>query len=150
MFTVLSSDLIVGLFDNVATGERLATLDGLGSFVVNYGVGSTMNENRVMLSDFMALSACNANTLGDIDGNGTVGFADFLALAENFGNAVVSHAQGDIDCNGTVEFADFLALAENFGNTVRQPAVSVPEPLGIVMIGISVLFLGQLRSRSFA
>ena len=53
---------------------------------------------------------------GDIDGDGEVGFADFLILSSNFGNEETSYANGDIDLSGEVDFADFLILADNFGN----------------------------------
>lgn len=53
-FTVLTSDAaITGAFTNVASGSRLATDDGLGTFLVSYGNGSSA-PNRVILSDFEA------------------------------------------------------------------------------------------------
>jgi len=53
---------------------------------------------------------------GDVDGNDRVEFADFLVLANNFGQQVDrAFADGDFDDNGFVEFADFLLLANNFG-----------------------------------
>ena len=72
--------------------------------------------------------------LGDLDGDGVVGFSDFLALASNFGADVENYADGDVNCDGTVAFDDFLALAENFGKTITaatsnlQLAAVVPEP----------------------
>ena len=41
-----------GVFNNVLSGERLTTLDGSGSFVVNYGIGSVFDARDVVLSDF--------------------------------------------------------------------------------------------------
>lgn len=90
---------------------------------------------------------CNPNTLGDIDGNGMVAFADFLILAENFGaNAGVDHTDGDIDCNGEVAFADFLILAENFGAEVGQ-ASAVPEPASGLLAMLATLVLLTFRKR---
>jgi hypothetical protein len=52
-FTIATSGgPIVGLFDDVLPGERLATLDGSGSFVVNYGAASALGSANVVLSDF--------------------------------------------------------------------------------------------------
>ena len=52
---------------------------------------------------------------GDADGDGTVGFLDFLALARNFGINNATIAEGDFDGNGSVNFLDFLVIANNFG-----------------------------------
>jgi|GEM_PF-4737294 len=55
---------------------------------------------------------------GDVDGNGSVDFADFLVLSDNFGQEVdKAWADGDFDGNGVVDFTDFLALSVNFGTT---------------------------------
>jgi hypothetical protein len=77
---------------------------------------------------------------GDLDGSGTVGFSDFLLLADNFGEQVATYSQGDIDCNGSVEFADFLKLSENFGKSLGSPsAAAVPEPTGFGLISIAMV-----------
>jgi hypothetical protein len=81
---------------------------------------------------------------GDIDGNGTVEFADFLALSANFGTGSTA-AEGDIDCNGAVEFADFLVLSANFGQTVG--AAPVPEPNGSLLALIGGIAICSLRRR---
>ena len=90
--------------------------------------------------------ACDPNSQGDLDGNGTVEFTDFLILSGSFGNEVADHTQGDIDCNGTVEFADFLVLSGNFGQSTAG-AQSVPEPRGFLLLGVSCLLLGAQRRR---
>jgi len=95
---------------------------------------------------FGQLVGCNPDSLGDLDGNGTVEFADFLVLSQNFGSEVDGHAAGDIDCNGTVEFADFLVLSQNFGTTVGG-AESVPEPSGLWLMSFAAMFCGLFRRR---
>lgn len=52
--------------------------------------------------------------LGDIDGNGTVEFKDFLILSQNFGSDA---EEADLDGDGEVGFADFLLLSNNFGKS---------------------------------
>ena len=52
---------------------------------------------------------------GDFDGDGSVGFSDFLLLSTSFGQTGVGYANGDADCSGTVDFTDFLILSSNFG-----------------------------------
>ena len=54
--TVLAAGApIKGTFANVANGERLTTVDKLGSFQVNYGAASA-EPDRVVLTDFIAAS----------------------------------------------------------------------------------------------
>ena len=53
-FVIFNTDsLLLGTISNVASGERLATTDGLGSFLVHYGPTSTFNANQVVLTDFL-------------------------------------------------------------------------------------------------
>lgn len=92
--------------------------------------------------DFV-LGSATVLLVGDLDGDGTVGFADFLILSANFGMPGTTE-QGDIDGDGTVGFADFLTLSANFGESVGASAV--PEPTGL-MLGLSSLVGLTLRRR---
>jgi len=77
--------------------------------------------------DYMAYSAgVQAPTLrddspdpipGDANGSGTVDFADFLALSQNYGKVDAVFADGDFNGDGTVDFADFLILSGNYGES---------------------------------
>lgn len=90
---------------------------------------------------------CNAETAGDLDGSGTVDFADFLVLSGNFGQPAEDHTFGDIDCSGNVDFADFLVLSGNFGKTLKAEAQSVPEPSSAWLGLVGVLALLDIRRR---
>ena len=52
-FEVLDANSLSGSFDNVADDQRLATSDGSGSFLVNYGTGADSDE--IVLSDFQSV-----------------------------------------------------------------------------------------------
>ena len=82
---------------------------------------------------------------GDADLNGTVDFADFLALSENFGTAG-GWRRGDFDGNQKVDFPDFLLLSENFGQT-GSAITSVPEPssLNVFLLALFGLSIPKLR-----
>ncbi len=57
----------------------------------------------------------------DFDGNGTVGFGDFLEFAIVFGSAAGDgrfEARFDLDENGSIGFADFVAFAGAFGSSI--------------------------------
>jgi hypothetical protein len=53
-FEILSATSIEGSFLNVASGSRLVTTDGYGSFLVSYGA-SSMAGDEIVLSDFQPL-----------------------------------------------------------------------------------------------
>ena len=68
--------------------------------------------------------AFNATPSTDFDGDGTVGFSDFLALAGSFGSSQGDaryEARFDLDGDGAVGFPDFVAFASQFGKTIDSP-----------------------------
>ena len=109
-------------------------LDCNGDGEVNFeDVDCLGNSNQLLtVLDFV-------NTpLGDINGDLSVGFADFLDLSANFGKPG-GYTQGDLDVNGVVEFADFLVLSANFGASSQAGLSAVPEPqhsLGLVAVAL--------------
>ena len=84
---------------------------------------------------------------GDTNFDGEVNFIDFLALAENFGEAG-GWERGDFSGDGQVDFLDFLSLAENFGSVAKAAAVApVPEPTGSIIALFGFLGLIGIRKR---
>ncbi len=51
-FIILHSGNLINFFSNVGSGQRLTTLDGIGSFVVNYGPTSSLDPDQVIFTDF--------------------------------------------------------------------------------------------------
>ena len=77
-------------------------------------------------------TATNAVTVGangddtmsipDFDGDGTVGFSDFISFASKFGTQrgdAAFDARFDLDGDDEIGFSDFLAFASQFGKTVE-------------------------------
>lgn len=133
------------LLDGTVDSDELLSLDH------NWGIDSNGRlrgggTGEIVFGGLVepAAPTCNAETQGDVDGNGTVEFADFLVVSANFGAAVDSHAAGDLDCNGTVEFADFLVVSANFGNAVA--ATAVPEP-STMTLGLGACCIALLLRR---
>ena len=133
-FAVMTSLQVAGAFDNVLWGERLATADGTGSFIVNYGASSEFGIGNVVLSDFVLLTT----TIGDFDGDGMLTASDIDLLSAAVGGAdlkfdltddgIVDQLDrefwvedvkgtyfGDANLDQSVEFRDFLGLANRFG-----------------------------------
>ena len=132
VITLFDVDTVTGLdsFNLVLEDESQWDLSGLSNGQITFGVGT----------------ACDPNTMGDIDGSGDVGFADFLILSDNFGQSVADHRLGDIDCSGEVAFADFLILSDNFGDTVGG-AQAVPEPSSSLLSWCACIGIGCLLRR---
>ena len=72
----------------------------------------------------------NATLSPDFDGDGTVGFTDFLQFAARFGKRrgdAGFDARFDLDANGEIGFFDFLIFARNFGKEVSSPGGRDPD-----------------------
>ena len=67
----------------------------------------------------------------DFDGDGTVGFSDFLAFAGQFGAQRGDdryQAKYDLNSDGNIDFADFLLFVNSYGQSVPTPPQ--PQPPG--------------------
>jgi autotransporter-associated beta strand protein len=138
-FTLISASTLSGAFDNAAAGTRLATTDGGGSFVVNYGAGSPFGASAVVLSDFR-FSA-------DFDEDGNVDAADFNAWKSGFGaDSGATHAQGDANGDGDVDGDDMLVWQRQFGLSLPMVA-AVPEPGMPAVIGALLAAAAVTRRR---
>jgi autotransporter-associated beta strand protein len=141
-FTLLSSSNLLGSFLNAPSGSRLATTDGSGSFVVNYGAGSPFGASNVVLSAF--------RLAGDFDEDRDVDLADFNKWKVSFGTATgAAHLQGDANGDGDVDSADLFVWQRQFGS-ITPLAVAIPEPGGAFLGGVSLLFTWQRRWRRSA
>ncbi len=72
----------------------------------------------------------NATASPDFDGDGTVGFSDFVQFASRFGvqqGDAGYDARFDLDADGVIGFSDFLIFAQNFGKEVPSPGVGSPD-----------------------
>lgn len=65
---------------------------------------------------------------GDANHDGSVGFADLVAVAQNYGQSTgVSWQKGDFNGDGKVDLADLVAVAQSYGKTL--PTSAPPAPL---------------------
>jgi hypothetical protein len=139
-FTVLdASTAIEGAFINVASGQRLATSDGLGSFLVHYGTGSAFDPSAVVLSEFQPSSPP-----GDYNGDGMVNAADYTQWRDTLGSTANLAADGN--GNDVVDTGDYNVWKNNFGTAAEGGvAAAVPEPATSFLLSIGLSAAGILR-----
>ena len=91
-------------------------------------------------------------TTPDFDGDGTVGFHDFLAFAGQYGAQRGDgryQAKYDLNSNGEIDFLDFLTFASNYGESVPaagRGGVSSSRPDLIVATVVSTSTLAAEQS----
>jgi hypothetical protein len=128
-----------GAFANAASGQRVFTSDGHGSFLVHYGPGSPFDPNQVVLSQFF-LSA-------DFDEDGD----DLANWNAGFGTSgpATTHMQGNADGDLDVDGADFLTWQRQLGSasTAVADSMAVPETKSIWMAAASLLIRRRAASR---
>ena len=114
------SSLSVALVAGPKQGTLLLNQDGSFQYVPKPGfVGAdqfsyqAFDANGISSSTVVTISDTRVG--GDVDGDGSVSFTDFLALSANFGAASINWQDGDFDRDGRVGFSDFLVLAASFG-----------------------------------
>lgn len=129
---------------DLADIDALSVEVSLGNNPADFDLTGDGNVNREDIDAYLALDDINKLN-GDVDLNGSVEFADFLVLSDNFGMVAV-WSGGDLTGTGNVEFADFLVLSDNFGKTSATLS-SVPEPNAAVLVLTLLSCLLPLRRR---
>ena len=96
--------------------------DSSGRAASTLTLGSSPGTNTVAVTvsgtDRSETFVAEALATPDFDGDGTVGFADFLQFAAQFGLSQGDagyEARYDLDGDGTIGFGDFLIFASKFG-----------------------------------
>ena len=106
--------------------DTTATTDANGRAATTLSLGPQPGTNTVVatVSDldpvtFTATGKANP----DFDADGTVGFADFVLFAANFGLGDGDEGYAprfDLDGNGAIGFSDFLIFADAFGKNAAS------------------------------
>lgn len=67
---------------------------------------------------------------GDVNQDRTVGFADLVAIAQNYGKTGGQNlAHGDTNGDGNVDFADLVKVAQNYGKALPAPSQGAPAAI---------------------
>ena len=172
--------------DAAAAGLRLQFHAGAGTNVlkdmdagpgVNYsGADATPNALRVEGANSTVVDATSFTTgatvagntttkagMGDANLDGAVGFADLVALSQNYNKKGMSWFQGnfDFDPNGEVNFTDLVLLSQNYNKPIPASGTfsasfeqdlaaafaQVPEPSALAGVGLAAAGLMGRRRR---
>ena len=96
------------------------------AFVCHAAIGADSDDDRTTTHAITV----NAASLPDFDGDGTVGFSDFVIFAGVFGARQGDEkydARYDLNDDGEIGFSDFVIFAQNFGKEVPSPVVAIPD-----------------------
>jgi T5SS/PEP-CTERM-associated repeat protein len=140
-FIILDANTLIGSFDNIASGQRLTTSDGLGSFLVNYGAGSAFDPTQIVLSSFLATALP-----GDYNQNGTVDAADYTVWRNNLGSGTALPNDDTV----SVGQDDYARWKNHFGESTGSGAGSgasaaVPEPATLVLLAAAIVAIAFRR-----
>ncbi len=102
------------------------------AFVCHAPMGSNANDDRATTQTITVVDANSGDTasIPDFDGDGTIGFGDFLIFAGVFGSSESDEkyeAKYDLNGDGEIGFSDFVIFAQNFGKDVPSPVVTIPD-----------------------
>ena len=128
MFATGTNEDLVRLYD-MSTGEIIAIFEGHNNYVSSVqftpngrALASGSYDGTILVWD-LAPYRVSQTPNPDFDGDGAVGFPDFIQFAANFG-----FSQGDLgyderydlDGDGEVGFSDFLIFASGFGKSAGE------------------------------
>ena len=118
------------------------------------GLAADGNGDGIVDAADYALWRDNVNphlTAGDYNGDGLVDAADYT-LWRNMNGQVGSSLAADGDVDGDVDLDDYFVWLNGYGSTIPSFAsivhtsVSVPEPAGLILLGLAAQIVGMLRS----
>jgi len=79
---------------------------------------------------------------GDANLDGSTGFADLVAVAQNYGKTGTTWSTGDFNYDNTTNFADLVTVAQNYGQSTpvgSAPVAAAPVQAAILQAGLAMV-----------
>ena len=114
----------------MSTKKRWMSIAALAlQFSVSYVYTGSISNDAIAASEKITVADDNgsASSLPDFDGDGTIGFGDFVIFAGVFGASQGDEkydATYDLNGDGEIGFTDFVIFAQDFGKDVPSPEFS--------------------------
>jgi T5SS/PEP-CTERM-associated repeat protein len=132
-FIVFNAGDVLSFFSNAGNGQRVDTVDGIGSFLVHYGPTSAFDPDQIVLSEFLP-----AGVPGDYNNDGTVDTADYVVWRKTDGGQA-GYNLWRANFGRTVGAASRAAPGQPGSPRLGEPTAAVPEPAGIIMLLAALL-----------
>ena len=123
------------------TRAEFTTATDVAGREFSIGIASVMISESQSSSDTLTTTSrieFNAMTpmapTPDFDGDGTVGFSDFLSFAGQYGTRLGDgryRAKYDLNSDGAIDFSDFLLFVSSYGTRVSPPGSGGSETVVI-------------------
>jgi autotransporter-associated beta strand protein len=168
----IRSAIISGRAEGTWTGTGIQSSVAAATPARAVGYGEASDVLGAAGGDFMGTPVdgdtylARYTIVGDATLDGRVGFADLVALAQNYNTSTgdVPWNRGDFTYDGNVGFADLVALAQNYNSALPVGAIAgapagfdeelarafarVPEPGALAMVGVATAALSLRRRRA--
>ena len=110
----------VSSYDRVVFIPVVRAMEG-SDYTYTYDISSRTISGSGTGLDPLTIGTVNI-AAADFDGDGKIGFMDFLSFAQVYGSTEPDgtyQARFDLNADGAINFADFLAFAQVYGRTVE-------------------------------
>ena len=100
------------------------------AFACHVAIGASSDDVRATYQANSVDASDDTASIPDFDGDGTIGFGDFVMFAGVFGarqDDEKYEATYDLNGDGEIGFSDFVIFAQNFGKAAPSPAVAIPD-----------------------
>jgi T5SS/PEP-CTERM-associated repeat protein len=136
---------LLSFFTNAGNGQRVDTVDGIGSFLIHYGPTSAFDPDQIVLNEFEL-----APLPGDYNQDGRVNAADYTVWRNNLGSPTAlpnddSPGVGPDDYDRwKTHFGQTLGSGSGATGSASAAVAEVPEPAAALLLAMGLVLAAAL------